>query len=281
MVTHAHRSAVQPDSGRQLRQHPDPGLLGGKYVGISPGGSDTYLKNGSHIDQTQSAIVLESLINKFFAGFASKGDSHEGDNREQYRQPSSGAEEMRCVTVAWAAALVAALPSVPRLSAGRPRRAAAAPAGESAGSGWCRTAAQGMLKDLDANRAGYRKDPAKVNALVDKYLLPHFDTEYSARLVLGQHWRTATAEQRKRFIDAFYHSLLANYGTALVDFTADRLKIFPYQGRSGRDQPRSAPRSSAERRPRGRQLQRCARRRGLEGLGRDHRWHQLREELSR
>lgn len=49
------------------------GLLGGKYVGISPGGLDTYLKDGSRIDQTQSAIVLESLINKFFASFASKG----------------------------------------------------------------------------------------------------------------------------------------------------------------------------------------------------------------
>lgn len=49
------------------------GLLGGKYVGLSPGGLDTYLKNGSRIDQTQSAIVLETLINKFFASFASKG----------------------------------------------------------------------------------------------------------------------------------------------------------------------------------------------------------------
>jgi phospholipid/cholesterol/gamma-HCH transport system substrate-binding protein len=49
------------------------GLLGGKYIGISPGGSDTFLKNGSRIEQTQSAIVLESLINKFFAGYASKG----------------------------------------------------------------------------------------------------------------------------------------------------------------------------------------------------------------
>ena len=27
--------------------------------------------------------------------------------------------------------------------------------------------------------------------------------------------------------NAFYHSLLSNYGAALVDFTADRLKIFP------------------------------------------------------
>jgi phospholipid/cholesterol/gamma-HCH transport system substrate-binding protein len=49
------------------------GLLGGKYVGFSPGGSDTNLKNGSRVEQTQSAIVLESLINKLFASFADKG----------------------------------------------------------------------------------------------------------------------------------------------------------------------------------------------------------------
>jgi phospholipid/cholesterol/gamma-HCH transport system substrate-binding protein len=49
------------------------GLLGGKYIGISPGGTDEYLKDGGRIDQTQSAIVLESLINKFFANYSSKG----------------------------------------------------------------------------------------------------------------------------------------------------------------------------------------------------------------
>jgi phospholipid/cholesterol/gamma-HCH transport system substrate-binding protein len=52
------------------------GLLGGKYIGLSPGGSDTFLKNDSVIEQTQSALVLESLINKFFANYASsKGES--------------------------------------------------------------------------------------------------------------------------------------------------------------------------------------------------------------
>ena len=88
-------------------------------------------------------------------------------------------------------------------------------------------AAQGMLTSLDKDRAAYKRDPAKVGQLVDKYLLPHFDTEYSARLVLGKYWRTATPEQRQHFVDAFYHSLLSNYGSALTDFTADRLKIFP------------------------------------------------------
>ncbi|MGC8521487.1 MAG: outer membrane lipid asymmetry maintenance protein MlaD [Steroidobacteraceae bacterium] len=48
------------------------GILGAQYVSISPGGMPTYLKNGSQIIQTQSALVLENLINKFFANFANK-----------------------------------------------------------------------------------------------------------------------------------------------------------------------------------------------------------------
>jgi phospholipid transport system substrate-binding protein len=109
-----------------------------------------------------------------------------------------------------------------------PAAAPAAPAAATESpSDVVKTAAEGMLKDLDANRAMYRKDPAKVSALVDKYLLPHFDVETAARAVLGVHWRTATPEQRKRFVDAFYHSLLSNYGAALVDFTSDKLKIYP------------------------------------------------------
>ena len=84
------------------------------------------------------------------------------------------------------------------------------------------SAAQRTLKEMQSNRNAYRKDPSKVRPLVDKYLLPHFDTEYAARLVLGQYWRTANPEQRERFIDAFYHSLLRNYGSALVELTPVR-----------------------------------------------------------
>jgi phospholipid transport system substrate-binding protein len=90
--------------------------------------------------------------------------------------------------------------------------------------------AKRMLAELDASRAMYKSDPKKLDALVGNVLLPNFDTEYSARLVLGQSWRTATPEQRKRFVEAFYHSLLRNYGAALVDFTGDRFVILPYKG---------------------------------------------------
>lgn len=89
---------------------------------------------------------------------------------------------------------------------------------------------QSLLRELDANRAAYRKDPAKLHALVDKYLLPNFDTEFAARRVLGKHWTTATPDQRKRFIDAFIGALMTDYGDALLEFTGDRMKILPFRG---------------------------------------------------
>jgi phospholipid transport system substrate-binding protein len=92
------------------------------------------------------------------------------------------------------------------------------------------TTARKLLEALDADRALAKRDPARVRKLVDEILLPHFDTDYSARLVLGKHWRTATEEQRKRFIAAFYQSLLRNYGSALAEFTADRMQVLPFRG---------------------------------------------------
>ncbi len=88
-----------------------------------------------------------------------------------------------------------------------------------------------VLADLDKNREKYRKDFAQLRQMVDKYMLTSFDAEYAAQLVLAKNWRTATDDQRKQFIEAFYQSLLQSYGTSLLDFTEDRIKIFPYQGK--------------------------------------------------
>jgi phospholipid/cholesterol/gamma-HCH transport system substrate-binding protein len=46
------------------------GLLGGKFVGLTAGGAETYLKKGDQIDFTQSALVLENLIGQLVANFA-------------------------------------------------------------------------------------------------------------------------------------------------------------------------------------------------------------------
>jgi len=41
------------------------GLLGSQYIGLQAGGSEFYLEEGSEIQFTQSAIVLENLISKY------------------------------------------------------------------------------------------------------------------------------------------------------------------------------------------------------------------------
>jgi len=56
------------------------GLLGGQYIGITAGGSDEYLKDGSRIEFVQDALVLENLINQLVASFNRRSDT-EGDNQ--------------------------------------------------------------------------------------------------------------------------------------------------------------------------------------------------------
>ena len=92
-----------------------------------------------------------------------------------------------------------------------------------------------LLADLDANRAAYRKDITQLYKRIDEVFLPHVDVTFSAQQVLGKNWRTATAEQRKRFVDAFYKSLLSTYGDALLDFTSNQMKVLPFQGDAAAD----------------------------------------------
>jgi phospholipid transport system substrate-binding protein len=92
------------------------------------------------------------------------------------------------------------------------------------------TSSKELFTDLDANRAKYRSDLPALYDVVRQKFLPYVDVNYAAQQVLGKHWRTATPEQRKTFVEAFSNSLLYTYGDALVDFTGDRMKVLPFQG---------------------------------------------------
>jgi len=48
------------------------GLLGEQYLGVEAGGDDAVLTDGSVVQYTQSAIVLETLISKLMFGMAEK-----------------------------------------------------------------------------------------------------------------------------------------------------------------------------------------------------------------
>ena len=49
------------------------GLLGEQYVALEPGGSEEVLHDGSEIELTQSALVLEKLVSKFLFDKAAEG----------------------------------------------------------------------------------------------------------------------------------------------------------------------------------------------------------------
>lgn len=48
------------------------GLLGGQYIGLSPGGSDQPFKDGDSIEFVQDAVVLENLISKYLFNSAAR-----------------------------------------------------------------------------------------------------------------------------------------------------------------------------------------------------------------
>ncbi|HKU15088.1 MAG TPA: outer membrane lipid asymmetry maintenance protein MlaD [Steroidobacteraceae bacterium] len=68
------------------------GLLGGQYVGITPGGAEEYLKQGDRIEFVQDAFVLENLINQLASTFlrrdqgaapeGNQGSGNQGGNQQ-------------------------------------------------------------------------------------------------------------------------------------------------------------------------------------------------------
>ena len=55
------------------------GLLGEQYIALEPGGSEDMLTDGSEIEMTQSALVLEKLVGKFLFNKVAEGsESAEG-----------------------------------------------------------------------------------------------------------------------------------------------------------------------------------------------------------
>jgi phospholipid/cholesterol/gamma-HCH transport system substrate-binding protein len=56
---------IQEDSIASIKTK---GLIGEKFVQITPGGSDKIIKNGGMITETESAIDIESLISKYIFG---------------------------------------------------------------------------------------------------------------------------------------------------------------------------------------------------------------------
>ena len=87
-----------------------------------------------------------------------------------------------------------------------------------------------LANDIDGHRQELQHNQEKLVNIIDEVFLPHFDVDYASILVLGQHAREATPEQRDRFSKAFYNSITHRYASGLLDYTRGRVKVLPFNG---------------------------------------------------
>lgn len=102
-------------------------------------------------------------------------------------------------------------------------------------------AASLLAAQLDGRKDELSADREALYAVINDILLPRFDRRYAAQLVLGKHWRSANDAQRKRFIDAFYGSLLRKYADGVLEYDQDKVQILPFRGDDSK--PRTMVRS--------------------------------------
>jgi len=87
-----------------------------------------------------------------------------------------------------------------------------------------------LTDKLDGRKDELAADKDALYALVNDILLPRFDRKLAAQLVLAKHWREAGEEQRQRFIDAFYNSLLHKYADGILEFDQSRVEVIDFRG---------------------------------------------------
>jgi len=92
-----------------------------------------------------------------------------------------------------------------------------------------------MLKAIKTDRAEIDKDNSRLFALVDEIVLPHFNFQRMAKLVLGKYWRQASDDQRREFTDAFRFLLVRTYAAAMLEYTDQKISFLPYRAAPGDD----------------------------------------------
>lgn len=83
------------------------------------------------------------------------------------------------------------------------------------------TTAERILEELQAEKDAVAADVRAAYVLIDRAVDRYIDFPLVARLVLGKHWRTATAEQQAAFTREFRALLVRFYAKALVEYIAE------------------------------------------------------------
>ena len=87
-----------------------------------------------------------------------------------------------------------------------------------------------VLSQIQSNSEQYRQDPAKLYALVDEIVLPHFDFVTMTELALGRYKNKISIEQKPLIINEFRVLLVRTYGKALLEYNDQEIIYLPTEG---------------------------------------------------
>jgi phospholipid transport system substrate-binding protein len=85
-----------------------------------------------------------------------------------------------------------------------------------------------IAKDKDI-KAGSR---AKLVALIEAKVLPHFNFTAMTALAMGQNWTKASAEQKKELTEEFRTLLVRTYASALAAYSEQKLDFRPLRAKA-------------------------------------------------
>jgi len=93
-----------------------------------------------------------------------------------------------------------------------------------------RTASNQVLSRIQSDPEQYQQDPAKLYALVDEIVLPHFDFGIMTDLALGRYKTKISTEQKRLITNEFRIILVRTYGKALLDYNDQEIIYLPTEG---------------------------------------------------
>ena len=77
------------------------------------------------------------------------------------------------------------------------------------------------------NKRRLEDDKDELYSIIDSTLSPYFQKQYAGRLVLNKHWTKTDTDQRARFTEGLYQSLVKSYALTLLNFDVSNIKVLP------------------------------------------------------
>ena len=90
-----------------------------------------------------------------------------------------------------------------------------------------------VIAEIRRDKAIQGGDGAKIAALIETKIVPHFDLRRITQLAVGQGWRRATPEQQERLTQEFKTLLVRTYSGALTSYRDQAIEFKPLRAAAG------------------------------------------------